>query len=178
MTIARSARLVFLVACAFPLAAADSCSAQHSTAAQDIEQSHLIDMDGISAWLKARFSDAELEGLQSGELTVEPYYCGCYDHPHKHFPQAVVLLRTPRGDLIARPEGGDQIVRFTPLAVRFGNLYCAVESEQSCYGTFRHPCDFTDFRYGPHLAPFFPSCMADEAEAAASIALDGLRFGP
>ena len=178
MTIARASWLVVVVACASLLAAAEDCSAQHASATQDIEQSHLIDMDGISAWLKARFSDAELEGLQPGVLNVEPYYCGCYDHPRKHFPQAVVLLRTPKGDLIARPEGGDQIVRFTPLAVRFGNQYCAVDSEQSCYGTFRHPCDFTDFRYGPYLATFFPTCMLDEAETAASIAFDSLGFGP
>jgi hypothetical protein len=178
MTIARANCLVVLVACASLLAPTDYGSAQQMTSTQDIEQGHLIDMDGISDWLKARFSEVELGGLPTGELSIEPYYCGCYDHPHKHFPQAVVMLRTPRGDLIARPEGGDQIVRFTPLAVRFGNLYCEVGSEQSCYGTFRHPCDFTDFRYGSFLAPFFPTCMSDEAETAAAIAFDSFRFGP
>lgn len=170
--------LVISLACAILLAEVDYCFARDDTAPQSMEAGRVLEMEGMSAWLKARFSQSELEGLRPGELRVEAYYCGCYDYPRKHFPYAAVLLRTPKGDLIARPEGGDEVVRFTALAVRFGNQYCEIESEQRCYGAFSHPCDFTDFRYGPYLAEFFPTCKSDEPEIAASIAFDGMSFGP
>ena len=70
------------------------------------------------------------------------------------------------------------MVRFKDLAVRFGNRYCELDSEQTCFGTFSSPCDFTDFRYGPHLSVYFPTCKSDETETAAAIALERLNFGP
>ena len=172
------ASLVSAFACALLVTPADDAIGQNAVAPVNIEQDRVLEMEGMSAWLQARFSQAELEGLRPGELKIEAHYCGCYDHPRKHFPYAAVLLRTPRGDLIARPEGSDQIVRFTALAVRFGNRYCELDSEQTCFGTFFSVCDFTDFRYGPHLSAYFPSCKADETETAASIALERLNFGP
>jgi hypothetical protein len=57
-------------------------------------------------------------------------------------------------------------VSITPLAVRTGDRYCEVDSEDQCYGTFAHPCDFTDFRYGPYLKEFFPSCVPGEKQTA------------
>jgi len=69
-----------------------------------------------------------------------------------------VLFTTPRGDLVVRPEGGENMAKFTPLAVRTGDQYCKVESEENCYGSFANVCEFTDFRYGPLLQPFFPTC--------------------
>lgn len=63
---------------------------------------------------------------------------------------------------MARPERHELALEFTTLAVRYGTRYCAVD-EPDCYGWFEQPCDFTDFRYGPTLAPFFPTCKADEA---------------
>lgn len=63
-----------------------------------------IEMHGISEWLTARFSPSELEALQVGDLTVEPHFCGCYDKPKRHFPYRMVVIKTPKGDLVARPE--------------------------------------------------------------------------
>jgi hypothetical protein len=110
--------------------------------------------------------DTELEQLQPGQLHVQVHYCGCSDRPRAHFPYQLVLLQTPKGDLVARPEHYELAVEFTTLAVRYGTRYCAVD-EPDCYGSFEQPCDFTDFRYGPYLGPFFPTCKADEADAAA-----------
>jgi hypothetical protein len=97
-------------------------------------------------------------------LTLEGHYCGCYDKPKKHFPYSVVLLKTPRGDLVARPERREGSLSFTPLATKSGDQYCELGSEASCYGAFANPCDFTDFRYGPSLLAYFPSCMSEAAE--------------
>lgn len=176
--IASMSPLVVSLACAVLLAGTDPCFAQNATHPQSMQPDRALELEGMSAWLQARFSHAELEALRPGELEVEAYYCGCYDRPRQHFPYAAVLLKTPRGDLVARPEGGDEMVRFTALAVRFGDRYCEIDSEQRCYGTFSHPCDFTDFRYGPHLAAFFPTCKSDDTETAASISSDTVSFGP
>ena len=106
----------------------------------------------VSPWLRTQLSEAN---------KFESYYCSCYDEPIKHYPYPIVVLKTPNGDLVARPEGTDGTLFFTPLAVRYGNRYCAVGSETDCYGSFSHPCEFTDFRYGPYLAEFFPTCKSD-----------------
>ncbi len=132
-----------------------------AVAHDNAEQHKTLAMDGVALWLKARFSQTDLEGLRVGDLKAEAYYCGCYDEPNKHYPYSIVLLKTPKGDLVARPEGTDGALLFTALAVRHGDRYCEVESETDCYGTFSHPCEFTDFRYGPSLAEFFPTCKSD-----------------
>jgi len=121
-----------------------------------------IDIQEVSHWLKRRFSAAELEMLTPQDSRVELYSCSCYDIPDSHFPYRIVLFITPKGDLVGRPDGAESAVRITPLAVRNGNLYCESASEDRCYGTFAHPCDFTDFRYGPYLQSFFPLCKMDE----------------
>lgn len=92
------------------------------------------------------------------------YDCSCYDQPSKHFPYSIVVFKTAQGDLVTRPERREGALTFSPLALRYGTRYCTVESEQDCYGSFSHPCDFTDFRYGPTLAEFFPTCKSDEIE--------------
>ncbi|HKQ26061.1 MAG TPA: hypothetical protein VJT81_16560 [Burkholderiales bacterium] len=138
------------------------CFAQESSKSTlNAEQSRALDLEGISNWLRDRFSQNELEALRPGELWLESHFCGCNDVPTKHFPYAVVLLGTPKGDLVARPERHEMAVRFTALAVRYGDRYCDLESETTCYGSFPHPCDFTDFRYGGLLVDFFPTCKAD-----------------
>ena len=106
----------------------------------------------VSPWLRTQLSEAN---------RFESYYCSCYDEPIKHYPYPIVVLKTPNGDLVARPEGTDGTLFFTPLAVRYGNRYCEVGSETDCYGSFAHPCEFTDFRYGPYLAEFFPTCKSE-----------------
>jgi hypothetical protein len=130
------------------------------------EEIKTIAMGGLSLWLEARFSAAELEGLLAGDVNIESHYCGCYDQPKPHFPYPVVLFKTPKGDLVARPESREGALSFTPLAVRFGDRYCKLESEQDCYGSFPDPCEFTDFRFGPHLEPFFPTCKEQESGSA------------
>jgi hypothetical protein len=92
------------------------------------------------------------------------YDCSCYDEPSKHYPYSIVVFKTAQGDLVTRPERREGALTFSPLALRFGTRYCTVESEQDCYGSFSHPCEFTDFRYGPYLAEFFPTCKSDEIE--------------
>ena len=154
--------LLLAIAASMPLIPLEPCRAQDTPTARDrAQQGKAVALSGMSAWLHTRFSEAELEGLQAGDMRVEAYYCGCYDKPTKHYPYSIVLLKTPRGDLVARPEGTDGALSFTPLAVRYGNRYCEVGSETDCYGSFSHPCEFTDFRYGPYLAEFFPTCKSE-----------------
>jgi hypothetical protein len=117
--------------------------------------------NGMSRWLKAQLSESERERPAGGSQGVEAYYCSCYDEPIKHYPYSIVVLKTPNGDLVARPEGTDGALFFTPLAIRYGNRYCEIGSEKDCYCSFSHPCEFTDFRYGPYLAEFFPTCKSE-----------------
>ncbi len=153
---------IVLLASLTLLVASEKCRARDiAVARENAEQHKMLAMDGVSLWLKARFSQTDLEGLQVGDLRVEAYYCSCYDKPNRHYPYSIVLLKTPKGDLVARPEGTDGALIFTALAVRHGDRYCEVESETDCYGTFSHPCEFTDFRFGPSLAEFFPTCKSD-----------------
>jgi len=138
------------------VAASGGCLANDSTTQKnEITQNEATEAD---AWPRTRFLASELQELRLGDLEVESHFCGCYDKPNKHYPYALVLLKTSRGDLVARPERLEGAVAYTPLAVRRGNQYCELESEAQCYGSFPHPCDFTDHRYGPDLAPFFPTC--------------------
>jgi hypothetical protein len=156
-----AASLLFVFATATLLIPFEQCRADTVVTRDQAEPERAMAVSGMSVWLRARFSQTELEGLRTGDLRVESYYCGCYDQPNKHYPYSIVLLKTPRGDLVARPEGTDGALSFTPLAVRYGNRYCEVGSETDCYGSFSHPCEFTDFRYGPYLAEFFPTCKSD-----------------
>jgi len=130
----------------------------------DQEEVVTLDPSSLRLWLAARFSKAELQALEPGAVSMESHYCGCSDTPVKHFPYAMVLLKTPKGDLVARPDRRGISVVFTTLAVRHGDRYCKVEAEDDCYGAFAEPCAFTDFRYGPHLAEFFPTCKSDDEE--------------
>jgi hypothetical protein len=118
-------------------------------------------LNGMSRWLEAQLSESERDRPATGNQRVEAYYCSCYDEPNKHYPYSIVVLKTPNGDLVARPEGTDGALFFTPLAIRYGNRYCEIDSEKDCYGSFSHPCEFTDFRYGPYLAEFFPTCKSE-----------------
>ena len=123
-----------------------------------------FDMHGVSGWFRDRFSEAELQSYRPEEFQIEAHACGCYDEPEPHYPYLLVFFNTPKGDLVGRPDrrGVDTVI--TRLAVRHGERYCDVDSEDQCYGTFEHPCEFSDFKYGRQLAPFFPTCKPDEPD--------------
>jgi len=156
-----------------PLLAGEASARDPDAPPSEAQQARGVNIEGVSRWLQGRFSEAELEALRPEELQVEAHHCSCEDTPHPHYPYTVVLFLTPRGTLVARPEGREGAVTITPLAVRHDTRYCEVESEASCYGSFAHPCEFTDFRYGPTLAQFFPSCKSDPAAALAKPAAGG-----
>ena len=112
----------------------------------------------VAVWINDRFSAAEIKELPPEFFRIESHACGCADKPAPHFPYLVVLFTTPKGDLLARADGQENGAKFTPLAVRKGDKYCKVDSEEQCYGSFASVCEFTDFRYGPLLKEFFPTC--------------------
>ncbi len=144
------------------VAGSANCLADNPTMQTDQPtQIEAMRQDSLLVWPRDRFSANELQGLNLKDLKMEPHFCGCYDKPNKHYPYLVVLLKTSQGDLVTRPERMEGAVTYMPLAVRRGIQYCELESEKPCYGSFPDPCEFTDFRYGPHLAPFFPTCKAD-----------------
>lgn len=122
------------------------------------EPAHISSLEGVSTWMKERFSESEIAALSAEDLGVESHSCSCADKPDPHFPYRVALFTTPKGDLVARVESHEQSPKITPLAVRNGEEYCTLESEEPCYGTFATVCEFTDFRYGPLLEPYFPTC--------------------
>ncbi len=124
-----------------------------------------FDMAGVSVWFRQRFSDAELENYRPEDFHIESHACGCYDEPEPHYPYLLVFFNTPKGDLVGRPDrrGLDTVI--TRLAVRHGERYCDVDSEDQCYGNFAHPCEFSDFQYGPALAKYFPTCKSLQPDA-------------
>ena len=154
--------LVSIVAALALVAASGGCLANDSTTQKDETTMYgATKPDDQPVWPRTRFFASELQGLHLGDLQVEAHFCGCNDKPNKHFPYSLVLLKTSNGDLVARPERLEGAVTYTPLAVRRGNQYCDLESETQCHGSFSDPCDFTDYRYGPHLEPFFPTCKGE-----------------
>jgi hypothetical protein len=128
----------------------------------------MMDLKAISRWFAARFPGSGAQAFRIEDLRIESHACGCDDKPIAHFPYRVVLVSTPKADLVARPEGQEGVAGIVPLAVRYGDRYCALESDEQCYGSFAHPCEFTDFRYGPALAAFFPTCKAGQPTPGAS----------
>ena len=163
---ARRAAIAALVAASFVL-----CSL--AATAQDGESEHSgrgsgqlgsFGMEGVLVWFQSRFSEAELQTYQPEDFRIESHMCNCSDRPEPHYPYILVFFSTPKGDLVGRPDrkGFDTVI--TRLAVRHGELYCDVDSEDECYGSFSHPCEFSDFRYGPQLAPYFPTCKVLDAD--------------
>jgi hypothetical protein len=145
---------------------ADAHDTEHA-----MPSSRIFGMREVSLWLESRFTEAELEALGAGASRVEAHACGCSDRPRPHFPYRVVLFVTPKGDLVARAEAHESALKLTPLAVRKGIHYYELDAEERAYGAFAHPCEFTDFRFGPQLSEFFPSCKArDEQSGAPSAA--------
>lgn len=124
----------------------------------------LLGMDGVRQWFERTFSASELNALRGEDLEVTAQFCNCNDRPDPHYPYVMMLLATPKGDLIARLERSEMSTRVVPIAVRNGDQYCSAEDGEGCYGAFAHACAFTDFRYGPNLAPYFPDCKRRSAD--------------
>jgi hypothetical protein len=122
-------------------------------------------MAGVAEWVVKKFTQAELESSRPGDFGIESQMCSCTDRPEPHYPYILVFFNTPKGDLVGRPDRKGFETVITRLAVRHGEEYCDVDSEDECYGTFSHPCDFSDFRYGAQLAPYFPTCKLAEPDA-------------
>ena len=122
------------------------------------EQRPVSNFDSVLGWINGRFTSAEIEKMSPEDFRIEPHACSCADKPDPHFPYLVVLFTTPKGDLVARPDGQENMTKFTPLAVRRGEHYCMVDAEEQCYGSFANVCEFTDFRYGSMLEQVFPTC--------------------
>ena len=76
----------------------------------------------------------------------------------------MVVFELAEHDLIVRPERDEAGFRFVPLAHRYGERYCKLDAKDDCYGSFASPCDFTDYRFGPTLIDFFPTCKTEDAE--------------
>ena len=132
---------------------------------QEPSQPGSFDMQGVSVWFKRKFTPEELQTYGADEFRIESHMCSCYDRPEPHYPYILVFFSTPKGDLVGRPDrrGLDTII--TRLAVRHGERYCQVESEDECYGSFSRPCDFSDFRYGPQLEKYFPNCKSVDPDS-------------
>ena len=121
-----------------------------------------LDVESMARWLKGLYSEAEFRALDPGSIMFESRQCGCYDQPTPHYPYLVVVLSTPKGDLILRPDQRELQVNFVQLALRQGDLYCGFKPDGDCHGRFADVCDFTDFRYGDDLLPYFPTCKSGE----------------
>jgi hypothetical protein len=121
-------------------------------------RSRLLALPEIAQWLDTQYTGAERQALRDEDLTVSGARCGCSDLPKPHYPYAVVIFSSPKGDLVARFEGDEASIRISPLAHRSGALYCSIYESEGCFGEFEHPCEFTDARFGPALAPYFPDC--------------------
>ena len=132
--------------------------AQPTALPQGQEQAPAGNFESVVRWINSRFTPAEIQKMSPDDFRIEPHACSCSDKPDPHFPYLIVLFTTPKGDLVARPDGHENMTKFTPLAVRKGADYCMVDSEEQCYGSFANVCEFTDFRYGSMLEQVFPTC--------------------
>ena len=169
LSLCKIARCAAIAVLALFSLAANAQGGELENAQQESGQTGSFYMEGVSVWFKRKFSEAELRTYRADEFRIESHMCGCYDKPVPHYPYLLVFFSTPKGDLVGRPDrrGLDTII--TRLAVRHGERYCDVESEDECYGSFSHPCDFSDFRYGRMLADYFPTCKSVEPESESEL---------
>jgi hypothetical protein len=121
-------------------------------------RARLLALPEVARWLDQQMTASERAALREQDLRVSGAQCGCADRPEPHYPYAVVIVSSPKGDLVARVEGEEGAIRMKPLALRTGTLYCSVDEGEGCFGEFAHPCEFTDARFGRMLAPYFPDC--------------------
>lgn len=161
---------------AFLSLAANAQAGEAENPEQGSDRAGSFDMQGVAVWFKSRFSESELKTYQPEDFRIESHACSCYDRPEPHYPYLLVFFSTPKGDLVGRPDrrGVDTVI--APLAVRHGDQYCDVDSEDQCFGSFSKPCEFSDFRYGPQLARYFPTCK--EVDPASDSELTPVLYRP
>ena len=76
-----------------------------------VENNRMFYKHGTPHWLKAQSAQRISKGFNL-RSRAEWYDCGCYDEPDKHYPYSVVLFKTPKGDLVARPDVGREVSPF------------------------------------------------------------------
>src|SRR5512134_1684432 len=138
-----------------------TCAAVEHERQQQTPPRTSINFDSMAQWLRGMYTEAEFRALAPDQIALQSQQCSCYDEPTRHYPYLVVVLATPRGDLILRPDQRELHVSFVQLALRQGDLYCGVEPGSGCFGRFADVCDFTDHRFGAQLAPYFPTCKSE-----------------
>jgi len=165
----RVAIAVLAASLVFLSLAANAQAGDVEAAEQGSDGAGSFDMQGVSVWFKNRFSESELRTYAAEDFRIESHACSCFDKPEPHYPYLLVFFSTPKGDLVGRPDrrGVDTII--TRLAVRHGDQYCDVDSEDQCYGSFSSPCEFSDFRYGSQLARYFPTCKEVDPESGSEL---------
>ena len=172
----RTAQTMLAVAIVLCSLTTNAQNGEHEGARQESRQLGSFHMEGVSVWFRERFSEAQLQSYQPEDFRIESQLCNCSDRPEPHYPYIMLFFSTPKGDLVGRPDRKGFETIITRLAVRYGEQYCNVESEDECYGSFSHPCDFSDFRYGAQLAPYFPTCKLVDPDADSE--LTPVRYNP
>lgn len=118
-------------------------------------------VEGVAEWFDQKFRDVDLAAYRREEFRIAYQLCNCSDQPLPHYPYVMVFFITPKGDLVGRPERRGLETVIIPLAERHGERYCELHSDENCYGTFAHACEFSDHRFGAQLAPYFPYCKPE-----------------
>ena len=118
-------------------------------------------------------SQSEIDALSVTDFGMEVRPLQLRGPARAAFSLSRRAVHDAKGDLVARAEAHEQTPRFTPLAVRKGDQYCNLESEEQCYGSFASVCEFTDLRDGPTRSS--TSRRANEAWHAAPIISRGNR---
>lgn len=136
-----------------------------SAAGLDDSLGGLTSQPEIIAWLKKELSDGDIAALSRDDLKISGDVCSCSDLT-PHYPYAVLKISVKNSAFIARVEGNEAGFRLRPIAVQRDNKYFLHDGDEIYFGEYNSTCEFTDARFGPTLAPFFPDCKAstDESE--------------
>lgn len=125
-------------------------------------QGNWLSYPEVVAWLKKEMSDKDIATLERNDLRVSGDICSCSDS-RPHYPYAIVKISTEKSSFLARIEGNETGFRLRPIAIQKGKKYFLSDSDDVYFGEYESTCDFTDARFGPSLAQFFPDCKADSA---------------
>ena len=135
-----------------------------STSAAETDNSYpaeLLKYPEVIAWLRKDMSDTDIAALKMHDLHISGDVCSCSDAT-PHYPYAVLRISSKTSSLIARIEGNEVGFRIRPIAIQKGKHYFLHGADEKSFGEYDSTCDFTDARFGPTLAPFFPDCKDDK----------------